>query len=334
MVDEKKYHRINDYLSGELQGTALDKFRIDLKNSTELQEAVALQEAIIGAINQHREAELRAFISKKNKAKSTSGTKVIVLQKGVKLALASAAAVALLVAGYFTIAPYNQDLKMDTVFKKDTKENSNSEGLKRNDSDDQVSETQTLAISEDKPTEEISEQETNESPSLEKEEETTEDDYSDDAPLKEDADLAEELDGIKTDKLLSNRNYTVSRVSPTFSAVTETTSSVKDAKEKAKPQNDAKVTEEKVAASDNKKVVTKTVSVEYWKSVVNFKGYKYDGNKVQLYGISESKPLVFKELDDRLYVRIDGKQYYIEPNSTHKRLTEVTNTTLLNVLND
>jgi len=42
----------------------------------------------------------------------------------------------------------------------------------------------------------------------------------------------------------------------------------------------------------------------------------------------------FKELESRLYVKMNGKQYFIEKNRKYNRLTEVTNPTLLKVLND
>ena len=72
----------------------------------------------------------------------------------------------------------------------------------------------------------------------------------------------------------------------------------------------------------------------FYNFVVNFKGYTYDGTKIQLYGIPENKSLILKELDDRIYLKLDDKHYFIEKIQTYKRFSEVTNPTLLNILND
>ena len=50
----------------------------------------------------------------------------------------------------------------------------------------------------------------------------------------------------------------------------------------------------------------RSISVEYWNSVVNYTGYKYTGQKVQLYGIDQKAALKFKELDNRLYLQISS----------------------------
>ena len=107
-------------------------------------------------------------------------------------------------------------------------------------------------------------------------------------------------------------------------------SSTRDDKiNKSKEDADAPEAEEDKVAYKNR-----SISVEYWNSVVNYTGYKYTGQKVQLYGIDQKAALKFKELDNRLYVQIKGAQYFLEKNNKYNRLIEVINPTLLKVLNE
>lgn len=343
MEDEKLYHLIDEYLNGELQGTALDKFRIDIKNSEELQNRVQLQKEIIAAIRVKRDAELKA---KLNAAKSSSSRQLII-HPSMKVALASAAAITLLVVAYFAVSPYisqsitkanhtldNESLEEKTAISKDSQK--------------EKLDTQSLAIQVPPPPPESIMENINDMVTTQEQvkEESNDAELLDEAPdansetvdIKKESSIGQDDNIIiAKDELLSSRTYTVLSITADFSTTTESqvsttakSGSVPAKRDKADIGYDKDVE----LKSPNSSYKSKNVSVEYWKSVVNYKGYKYDGNKVQLYGIENNKPLVFKELDDRLYVRIDSKQYFIEKNNSYKRLTEVTNPNLLNVLND
>lgn len=365
MSSEKTYHLINDYLSGELKGSKLDKFKADLKTNPELQKEVEMQSEIIAAINANREAEIRALLS----ASKKSSLKVIPIGKNLKLAMATAASIALLVVAFFTLSPYLENNQATTV--KETADKSKptiDSNLATEDSVTTV-DTQTLAIvtpaseidlvepelqivDDELPLVEMLDEEIEEpeSAEVEKYNYTTEDNDMDGTP--------ESLDDVvvATDVMLSNRSYSVLSISPNFdskelSSVEIASESTRGAKIKI-PRRDKKKGKDKALEEEEEKdeaesttpstagdvgysnAVIRNVNVEYWKSVVNFKGYKYDGTNVKLYGIEKDKPLLFKELDDRLYMRVDGKQYFIEKKKTYKRLVEVTNPTLLNVLNE
>lgn len=56
----------------------------------------------------------------------------------------------------------------------------------------------------------------------------------------------------------------------------------------------------------------KALKVEFWQSPLNFKGYKYTGNTLYLYGISQAgiKLYIYK---DKTYMRNEGQVYLLEP---------------------
>jgi hypothetical protein len=133
---------------------------------------------------------------------------------------------------------------------------------------------------------------------------------------------------VRGDELLSSRQYVVPGIEPDFSSSErrlDEVSTKTTAKQKIQ-QADKGITDPNVKI--------RNIEVEFWKSIVNFKGYQYDGSKVKLYGIDQTKALNFKELDDRLYVSIEDNNYYLEKNTKYNRLVLVTNPTLLKVLNE
>ncbi len=133
-------------------------------------------------------------------------------------------------------------------------------------------------------------------------------------------------------KLLTSQSFVVTTISPIFKKENKDVvqndaaeSSTRDDKiNKSKEDADAPEAEEDKVAYKNR-----SISVEYWNSVVNYTGYKYTGQKVQLYGIDQKAALKFKELDNRLYLQIKGTQYFLEQNNKYNRLVEVINPTLL-----
>lgn len=62
------------------------------------------------------------------------------------------------------------------------------------------------------------------------------------------------------------------------------------------------------------KVVSKTLNVEYWKSPVNFKGYRYIGNTVYLYGVTKDNSRLFM-VNNKLYLRTNNIVYILMPTT-------------------
>jgi hypothetical protein len=342
MEEEKQYHLIDDYLNGELQGIALDEFKIQLNQSVELQQQVYLQSAIIKEINAQREAEIKAILTKEKH----STFKTVSIRSNSKIAMSIAASVVFLVVTYFYLSPKNASISSTLVSKKTPKEVNKPFKSKNKRQKDTPLEQPLIAehelsdIDTELSFEDDSDFELSEDTELSSMEART----TRDNTLEKDYESEEFI--IERDELIGSRFFLLQTVDYT------TNNAYKDIEAQDRPSN---VTSSKAATKLENKLEDATVfkkekqtaaqvdldvppankiSVEYWKSVVNFKGYIFDGNTVQLYGISQNKALIFKELDNRIYVKIDGKHYFIEKNQTYKRFSEVSNPTLLNILND
>ena len=350
-MNEQTYHLIDQYLAGELKGRALDKFKADLRKDEELQQAVTSQRAIIQGIEAHREAELKAYL----KEELQKSKKAIAMTPRLRFAMLTAASIALLAVLIFSLTPLldqkptaktnNGKSTEDTTTQKeevapeelasnDMAEPVIDEEILGNTTELEVQDTsrmdEIVAMEDDMPAPEV----LMEAKDLEK---------ANDATYKFDMDDTSTI--ILQDEMLLAANYTVSRLSPDFVEVdrVQTDQQVEEvsvALEKSRPTRaDKKEAKKKAAATEESEIekpitTTRNIRVEYWKSVVNFKGYKYNGLVVQLYGIAQGTAITFKELDNRLYMNIDGKYYFLEQKNAYNKLIQVTNLTLLKVLND
>ncbi|MEI8201894.1 MAG: hypothetical protein WCH34_02710 [Bacteroidota bacterium] len=70
---------------------------------------------------------------------------------------------------------------------------------------------------------------------------------------------------------------------------------------------------------------TSGLKLEFWKSPVNFKGYKMDNNKLIIFGINNIDFATFENEDKKLYMNYMGDYYLIEPSSSFKSLIPLTN---------
>jgi len=350
MVDEKTYHLINDYLNGDLQGTTLDIFKSRLKSEKDLRKAVSEQKAIIAALYSVREQELRDILKS-----DTKKTKVIAIGPYLKTAGLAAAAIAILVVAFFNIRPYVTN-SADT----NTAQESKAKPQQTLEKPEPITEDSILIA--DNPAIETTTIDTQTLALLEPislVEKTPEEDAMEDSETLEENDISEmeletavvpkkstanapstsaDLDVVvKSDQLLTSQSFVVTTISPIFKEENKDILQNDDAESstryvttnRGKEDADAPEAEEYKVAYKNK-----SISVEYWNSVVNYTGYKYTGQKVQLYGIDQKATLKFKELDNRLYVQIKGTQYFLEKNNKYNRLVEVINPTLLKVLNE
>ncbi len=337
MDTEEQYQLIDDYLNGELQGTSLDKFKIDLKNSDELQQQVDLHSAIIKQINAYREAELKAMLERETRSEF-SHTRI---PPKIKLILSIAASLMFLVTIYLYFAPrqapmnYSLDTEND-IEEINTQQKTKPKNKKKHSKDDQLLAANQLTATEQ---ELIIEEDTDFDLMDEIELSSVEisadgvDSESEEFIIERDALLTTRFYSVKNLDPLSNTSYKEKATNETPLNTTNTKSGTKSELklEDAIPLKKDKQTTKQAEISIPQ---GRKINVEYWKSVVNFKGYTYDGTKIQLYGIPENKSLILKELDDRIYLKLDDKHYFIEKIQTYKRFSEVTNPTLLNILND
>ncbi|MFA4853177.1 MAG: hypothetical protein WC599_11715, partial [Bacteroidales bacterium] len=74
-------------------------------------------------------------------------------------------------------------------------------------------------------------------------------------------------------------------------------------------------------------------SVEFWKSPINYKGYKTGKNKLVLFGIDQFNMISFKMLNKTLYMKYISDYYQVDKTSEFKSLVSVNNQNIINQLN-
>jgi hypothetical protein len=359
-MDEQTYHSIDAYLSGELQGRKLDEFKAELRTNEDLQESVTIQEKIISAVNAERDKELKEYLIGKTRKK------VLQIAPIYRTWMLTAAAIALLIVAAITLIPYiNTTPEKNTTAiplpqKKKTTDSKVYEPAPLQETETTTVDTQTLAIAkvpddtepedenvileiedEDEFTEPLAEQNSGDMITSVTETDKTTDALKINTPViknippDQPITIQKSTDiEVRGDELLASRRFTVPGIEPNFSIdATRLDERQKDSATGKKKDENKNISTERKNVTDYA-ATSREVEVEYWKSVVNYKGYQYDGTKVKLYGIDTTKTLSFKELDSRLYLKSEGKQYYLEKNKKYNRLVEVTNPTLLKVLND
>jgi hypothetical protein len=359
-MDEQTYHSIDAYLSGELQGRKLDEFKAELRTNEDLQESVTIQEKIISAVNAERDKELKEYLIGKTRKK------VLQIAPIYRTWMLTAAAIALLIVAAITLIPYiNTTPEKNTTAiplpqKKKTTDSKVYEPAPLQETETTTVDTQTLAIAkvpddtepedenvileiedEDEFTEPLAEQNSGDMITSVTETDKTTDALKINTPViknippDQPITIQKSTDiEVRGDELLASRRFTVPGIEPNFSIdATRLDERQKDSATGKKKDENKNISTERENVTDYA-ATSREVEVEYWKSVVNYKGYQYDGTKVKLYGIDTTKTLSFKELDSRLYLKSEGKQYYLEKNKKYNRLVEVTNPTLLKVLND
>jgi hypothetical protein len=72
-----------------------------------------------------------------------------------------------------------------------------------------------------------------------------------------------------------------------------------------------------------------SINVEYWKSPINYRGYKMNRQKIVLFGLPAfDSPLVYK-LNDTFYLRTSDRIYKIDRNNDFKGYEPVTDANLI-----
>ena len=327
--EEQTYHLIDRYLQGDLTGRELDEFKAKLKDPS-FQQLVHQQEELINAIKEVRRSELRALMTESQKVKYIQN------MWGKSWTYASAAIVALFVSAFFVIkyfASNESQLAMEPS--EEVAEDNQISG----DTNIQQTEvdSQTLAIETAPP-----------SPMIELVEEDEE--YAEDMeaspeldtvdPLIEDnAGLADaapdsEIPSVDKARAASNRDEVVRKDEfLTGKHVSLQSGSIEYI---TRPDSVLGFVEE--AGSESAKdfnVIkgnTSSMYVEYWESVVNFRGYQFEDGKLEVYGLDPEKPLKLLQMDDRLYLRSEGTYYFINKKSAYSKFVPVTNGGVLDAL--
>lgn len=82
--------------------------------------------------------------------------------------------------------------------------------------------------------------------------------------------------------------------------------------------------------SQNKNVIR----VEYWKSPLNFKGYKYFNKKLIVFGMLDYDIIKYKILDNNLYLFLPDNYYIITKTDLFKAFVKLNNPIIITKLNE
>ncbi len=335
---------IDQYLNGELIGQELDKFKIRLKDDPAFLNQVQVQKAIIKSVETARRNELKAMLVDAKKPK-----KGFIIPFGNRSLAVAASILSLLAFGLIikTMLPQggeelSQADKTEQVKTEEPEENQKpvpvtdsaqiATTFKNDEQDSMISppppEIAMVEVVED-------DEAIDDARVL-----TTDSDEVDFAELKKNED---EIDGdkfkAKRDSMLGSKNVMLLVVAYEVQESTQTTD-VKRAKKdglfnrKSKDKT-AKETEdaESVTTKSLKTSPSFGIRVEFWESIVNFKGYKFDGKKLLLFDTPVSTPVAIKSFTNTTYLNKAGTWYMIVPNNSFNQMVRVSNAEVLKVLN-
>lgn len=327
-IDQKTFEQINTYLSGKMQGQKLDKFKAELKKDKKLRQKVEIQRKIIDSINHVREKELKSYLEEqlfKNENLSVSKRKKIILVSICTLVFLVICFLVFISSSRnhknIHIINDNQDalvdssmnsgtpkfLKIDSSkaknigssFKIDTQNIANTIKEVVNETNDTL-----LLVKKTSLLDTLLESDTNAITSS----------YHDSMSMLIQNDSATNNDNyIEKDSLIDTRFIPIKAVRSELEI----------------QKNDTL----KMLESEIKTGYSSHMSVEIWKSVVNFTGYIYKNNKLQLFGINILDNIQLISLEDRLYLK-KNKTYYLIIEDSAKRFIPIKNPILLDVLNE
>ncbi len=73
----------------------------------------------------------------------------------------------------------------------------------------------------------------------------------------------------------------------------------------------------------------RNITIEFWKSPLNYKGYKMSRSKLVLFGMGQEDQVTLVKLDQRLYLKSSMAVYRVENTSDFRQLERVSDETLL-----
>ncbi len=348
MKEEQHIHELIDqYLRGELIGEELDLFRIRLREDKKFLRQVQVQKAMIEEIGKVRETQLRSIFKKEKKKKRAFIIPFNRRVLSVAAVLLGITALAMVLKIYLptndlasedqditekveedlTLAadeePIQESLTIDTFME----DNSNLEVVEEVIEEDPLDE---LAEKEVAPKEDIALNEVKNLSRLREDEDKLK---ADDIDAKKDVLLSSTKIAIVSFemKVPAVKSTDVKQV--TVESESETTSKrskKKDKKEEADFVEDTAVEDVPVAVP----IATsgRNITIEYWKSIVNFKGYHFDGNVLMLYSVPDKTPVQVSTYNNKSYAKWGGNVYLILANGKYQPFSLVTDTEVLKVI--
>lgn len=343
-AEEKRYHLIDQYLNGELQGRALDQFKAQLKDP-EFRKAYDLQVSIVKAIEDHRKMELKSILSSK------SDVKYIQNMWGQRWTYVSAAVFVLFISAFFIIKQFNLDRKQETLFTHETDQITEQEEW-LSDLDSTMVDSGELAMAESTaiPNTQVTD------PGLAPVEDilVVEDEQIEDTEAVEELVVSNSRMLAAAPESAANRDLAITEGindSSTTFGFGDVSSKASTMKIKTEEMVDVKVFKVNLYALDfnkdgiarldslkqeDKETSNYSLRVEFWVSPVSFQGYKYASSTgaLRLYGIGAGEPIHFKEFDNKLYLYWNGSYYSINKNGEDHKFVPVKHETIIRILNE
>lgn len=342
-LDQQTYELIDLYLKGELIGEEMDLFRIRLREDEAFLRQVQLQKAIVDSIEIERNRELKEIF----KAKKKKG--IVVFNRRVMAMAAIVLSIVALAIIFKMYLPFNELVRDDSISTDDPKRQTTEE-LFQDQAESEVPE----ASAE----EQIDIVGNAELETIEGLAETESDDQEDDTRINQDqpgvalSELKEDEDKLqakdikaKKDELLGTKRVTLMAYSTVQTGVAAKNLSEVEAKDvevtatnkkKANDADDAKAEDvevDKPAAPAIISTPSQAIIIEFWKSIVNFKGYHYDGKTLMLYEVPQEAKLQILSYESKTYLRWDGNLYRILNNGKYEAFSRVSDPELLKVFN-
>lgn len=331
MKTEDTYHLIERYLNNDLIGEELDVFRIRMKNDPDFAYDVHIQQLIRSQMIEARKEELRSYLKENAEVKYYGNS------WGQPWMYASAAIMVLFISAFFIIEYFvkpSSDLQeskpgivkpVPSIEVPKTSGNTLSDSVQKT-IDSSASKEPLLAMDDIEET-------MQEMPAITEDEvETTDElDMLFDAPQAEQVELVEEI-VVKKDELIAQVSFNVRVLRPMEQTLSqsEENKGLFNRKKADKAKGDS--APEAESSSEIETTGTEVLKVEYWRSPVNYNGYKYNAGKLILYGVGEKEPLSFKKLASNLYMLRNNEWYRLSVNDSGMRFKPLSESTLIEQL--
>lgn len=323
----KDQEHIDIYLKGQLNADDLKAFEQAMSDDPAFANEVLVQKQIVEAIKSVRHDELKAYL-KEELSKET----VVTPMFNIRWFTAVAASLILVAAWYFLLRDKMPGAEQPIVQKTETIEPSDSQPV-----------PSALSVKEQTPTIAVPPPpEPFDIASTEIEQDNPPPVVTDDQNYLNEENGNPEIEEVPENVVVKQDQLWASRYIPVTKVELINRQAVSDSEVKKAPQ--AKKVEEKDSevSDQDKKTEAEiakpsepevTFKVEFWKSIVNFKGYSFDGLTIKLYGIdNNSRQISLYSIQGKLYMRWNNEYYYLPVSREYVSYQKVTDKSVLGLL--
>lgn len=314
---------IDLYLKGLLHGEELDKFLLELKENEALAEDIEIKRQIIQAIKEVRHEQLKNYIAKNTKENA------IIPLPGPKWAYGLAASILLLAVAFFLFQDQiPKNVNPIAIFQPKESGSSDIE----NDTvsiDEETVKTENVTP---KVVEEVDEYDSLNEPEFI----TKRDDYDipevlDDIEIRQDQMIRTQnvIARYHTKTILNDSASDNEAINPSSKDKTETESELKKEVKTLETKSPVASSNEKINRDDLKKVKPVNIQIEFWQSIVSYKGYKWNGKTLRLYGVDSTSTVEVHQLDNNYYLQINKDYYFLKLTDNYESYVKITDALLI-----